>query len=968
MLSSPSRQDHRAAAGPHLRRLCLTGLHIFFVTALLTLALFAQSNTGSIVGHVADPVGRPVAGASVVVENTDLSSTRTTLSDAHGDFRVAGLVPGALTVQAKAPGLASRRPVRVTLGLGSTVHVELALRVPAVSQSATVSARRDTAEGNTLAPPVDKDEASVSSFFAGQTVTYLPNRDRDYTQFGQLGAGMTDDASGEGTIVAGQRSTGIITQVDGVSFNDPLEGGRRGAGDGTFFLPQTVVREFQIVRSGITAEIGSTNAGLINVATKEGSNRVRGEAFVTSRPVWATSADAFGHKLENRQNAFGASYGGPIRHDRLFYYAGFEQDFLLAPYYAQFEGQASGAAVPSALGVLQGQIVQKNAPGSVSARLDEVVNERNTFNVLIVANRVRGSNIGDGSTRSITDFDHADALSGQSVWGKASLATVANSRSLNQAVVSWGTDHRNLSPNSTAPEQIINGFGTLGGDSLGPHVYTSDQLQLRDALSIVRGGASLDVGGGFAYSPAYEQQEANLNGRFDYDSLADYLADAPRRYQQTFATGDTRYRGSVRGLEMFANGKVPLGRKLTLTAGLRWNGQWNPQPQHPNAAITQTQQIPSDLTQWQPRVGLAWNPLSRTTVRISSGLYDAPTPATNFHRVDVDNGLQTVVADSYFDPQILALVAGGTQALAAPPAGLTTPAALVVGIDPAFRNPRSVQLAGTVEQEIKPQFKVSAGYLHNSTWRLQRRLDENLSPPVADASGLPIFSVTRPDPGIGRLLVNQSSAHSNYDGLLLSAVSQIGRRSQLTVNYTLSQTHDDDSGSGPYGIDDALDPFDLHLERAYSAQDIRQVLNVSAIFNLPLGLKCNPIFLERSGRPYTPIIGFDTQHDANDWNDRALIDGETAARNSMRQPAFSDLDLRVVKDFTLKGVGRHLDLFMDVFNLAGAGNRDFGLDGVSLYGTSASPVESAGQPLYAPDGTKVGGPREVQFTARLVGF
>ena len=136
MLSSPSRQDHRAAAGPHLRRLCLTGLHIFFVTALLTLALFAQSNTGSIVGHVADPVGRPVAGASVVVENTDLSSTRTTLSDAHGDFRVAGLVPGALTVQAKAPGLASRRPVRVTLGLGSTVHVELALRVPAVSRRA----------------------------------------------------------------------------------------------------------------------------------------------------------------------------------------------------------------------------------------------------------------------------------------------------------------------------------------------------------------------------------------------------------------------------------------------------------------------------------------------------------------------------------------------------------------------------------------------------------------------------------------------------------------------------------------------------------------------------------------------------------------------------------------------------------------------------------------------------------------
>ena len=122
------------------------------------------------------------------------------------------------------------------------------------------------------------------------------------------------------------------------------------------------------------------------------------------------------------------------------------------------------------------------------------------------------------------------------------------------------------------------------------------------------------------------------------------------------------------------------------------------------------------------------------------------------------------------------------------------------------------------------------------------------------------------------------------------------------------------------------------------------------------------------GRPYTPIIGFDTQGDANDWNDRAVIGGVTAGRDSLRQPAFSDVDLRVVKDFTLKGVGRHLDLFMDIFNLIGTGNKNFGSDAVSLFGNSASPVASAGQALYAPNGTRVGGPREFQFTARLVGF
>jgi hypothetical protein len=203
----------------------------------------------------------------------------------------------------------------------------------------------------------------------------------------------------------------------------------------------------------------------------------------------------------------------------------------------------------------------------------------------------------------------------------------------------------------------------------------------------------------------------------------------------------------------------------------------------------------------------------------------------------------------------------------------------------------------------------------------------------------------------------------------VSSSSQIGRRNSLNVNYTLSKAKDDDSNVGPYSIDAALDPYDLALERARSSLDVRHVLNVNAIFNLPwYGFKINPIFLAHSGRPYTPIIGFDTQHDANDWNDRATINGAVAARNSMQGPALTDVDVRFVKDFTLKGQGHHLDLFMDTFNLLGAGNRNFGPESVSLFGNAASPVPSAGQALFAPDSTRIGGPRAIQFTARLVGF
>ena len=409
---------------------------------------------------------------------------------------------------------------------------------------------------------------------------------------------------------------------------------------------------------------------------------------------------------------------------------------------------------------------------------------------------------------------------------------------------------------------------------------------------------------------------------------------------------------------------------MTLTAGLRWDGQWNPQPSHPNAAIPQTTFIPNDLTQWQPRLGVAWNPAKNTVVRLSTGLYDAPTPADFFQRVFTDNALNTVVADSYFDPQILPLVSSGGHytSLTAPPAGLSVPAGLVVGIAPNFHNPRSFQAAGSVEQQLTPKISLTAGYVRNSTWDLQQLLNENLFPPTYNPMGMPIFPATRPNPAIGQLLVNESSAHSSYDAMTLTANLQLPHRSQLAANYTLARARDDNSMLGPFALISPLDPFNLAAENAYSNFDVRNSFNLSAITNLPLGFKFNPILVTHSGLPYTPIIGFDTQGDGNDWNDRAIIDGLVNPRNIFRQPSFFDLDIRFVKDITLPGEGRHLDLFMDIFNVTNAANRNFGPEAISIFGTPAAPIYSAGQALFAPNSNQLGSVRQVQFTARITAF
>ena len=931
----------------------------------------AQSSTGSVYGAVVDAKGLTVAGATITIHSTDLASTRSTVSNGSGAFSLAGLVPGAYTVEAEKNPLKLRRPIRLTVGLGSSTQVAIKLDIAEVKQRTTVTARGATSEGNTTTPPINQSEASISTFLAGTVVTYLPNRDRDITQFNQLASNSHESEDGDGISIDGQRTNALLTQVDGVDFNSPLFGASRGAENRSFFLPQTVIREFQIVSSGVSAEVGQTSAGLINVATKEGSNKLHGEAFYTVRPSALTAADAFGNSPSNLMNSFGASEGGALRKNRSFFYAGFEQDFLHAPTFTQFAPQAPGTIIPSSLTALQGQIDQYDTPLALSGRIDQILNSANTLNIELAGARTRTSNLGNGDTRTLETISASGHESGQSLFGRVGLTTILNAHTVNQALVAYTSIHAGYTPNATAPAFFINGFGILGGDSLGPHLYTAQQVQLNDGVSISRGTALFTFGGEFSNDPLYEQREENLNGRFDYNSLTDYLGHQPRRFQQTFATGATRFTGTVRQFGIYANGRVELHPGLTLTAGIRWAGQVNPQPTHANATISQTQKIPNDLSQWQPRVGLAWSATNRTVVRLSSGLYNAATPATIFHRIFADNGIQTVTADSYFDPALFTLTNATTAApiaLSAAPIGLTTPHALIVGMDAGFRNPTSFQAALSVDETISPKLTLRAGYLHASTWHLQRALDENLAPPTINAQGLPLFLSPRPLAGVGRLLINQSSAHSSYDGVFLSAIAQISRRTQITANYTCSQTHDDDSNDGPYSIAAALNPFALKAERAFSDLDARNVLNVAGIFNLPAGFKLNPLVVVRSGAPYTGLIGFDTQNDANDFNDRALINGSGTPRNLYRGPTFSDADLRLVKDFTLKGEGHHLDLFMDVFNVLGASNRSFGDQQVSLFGTAANPIFSARQALFAPGVTRVGGPREFQFTARLVGF
>lgn len=921
----------------------------------------AQSGSGAaaIEGTVTDPDNRGIPAAVVIILSNETGYERTVVTDARGRYFASAMPVGTYSIHVSASHFATAQRTDVKLNVGATEAANFSLTIAAVAETVTVKAG---------APALDKDETATSSTVGSRAVADLPIRGRDFTEFAQLTPAVVQESDRNGLVISGQRSINSNIAIDGTDFNDALQGNQRGGNEGVFFFPQAAVREFQVVRGGAAAEVGRTNSGFVNVVTKSGSNNIAGEAFYYDRERALTSPDAFSRKLNNQQNQFGGSLGGPLRHDRAFLFGAVEQSLLRVPYAVQFDAQAAGVAVPADLVALQGEQQGTNNPIAAFGRSDIVVGSSGLLNVQGTYTRLHGKNFNFDTLQLNQAVTTNFLRNSESIGVKAGLTTVFGPGILNEVRGQVATDDRDELPNVKSALVTITGFGNIGGDSGRSRAYHTTRYEVTDQVSFTWGRNRLRAGFDYNVNDVGQQREDNLQGRYDFKSLADYMAGKIGRYRQTvtvFNPADAFFTGRQMETAAYAQDKVTLG-DVTMTGGFRWEGQWNPQPTKPNPAIPYTAFIPNDLKMFQPRGGLAWSVggSGKTVVRASGGIYAARTPATLFQRVFTDNGITTLAVDSKFDPAVLSVLTF-PQPLNGLPAGVKVAAPRVFGFDPNFVNPRSVQGTATVEQQVGDSMTLSVGYIFNSTHNLQRRLDRNLFAPTTNAEGTPIFPATRPDPSIGALSINESTARSRYDALAVSVTHRLASHFQMQANYAFARNLDDDSNEHLFRRETALNPFDLAAEWTYAKNDVRHNINVNGVADMPWGLKAGAILFARTGLPYTPIVGFDTQNDANDENDRAIINGHIVGRNSARQPAFFNLDVRLVKGFKA-GDGKSVELMAEAFNVSRAKNLNFGADAVSLFGTAAQPVATAGKPLFAPSTARFGGPRQVQLGVRVV--
>ena len=287
----------------------------------------AQGGTGMIEGVAKDAQGGVLPGVTVTLRNQASGVSRSTVTEADGTYRFPALNPDRFTITAELSGFSTTeaRDIEITIGLG--LEQDFAMQVQTVAETITVTGS---------APVVDTTKSEVSGVVTQQQMETLPINSRQYLSLALLMPGTSMDSTRAffATVNVGGsvtfNSTGNL--VDGVINNFAEDGEPRQN------LPEDAVEEFKVSNVQYKAEFGLATGGIVQVVTKSGTNNLHGTAFEYFRDKSLNALGVFEtEKPEYRRNQFGGSIGGPLRLNRIHYFAAAERT-KVDEFYTVFTG------------------------------------------------------------------------------------------------------------------------------------------------------------------------------------------------------------------------------------------------------------------------------------------------------------------------------------------------------------------------------------------------------------------------------------------------------------------------------------------------------------------------------------------------------------------------------------------------------------------------------------------------------
>ena len=386
---SPKHGSHRPCI------LLALSLSLYSVSAL------TQTQLATVFGTITDSTGAVITETQVTVSSVNTGLKRVGLTDIKGQYHLAGLPPGTYTLRAEKEKFQTQVLEALVLRSGAVIPINLALRVGIVPQDVTVKA--DAA--------IDTTTSTVSGAITERNLTGLPLNGRDLFKTAILEPGVVPTPSSAPSLlsggkagqvsVTGMRPSWTNVLIDGMDANDPVFG-FSPAGASGLFLGLNGLTEVRVLTQTFDAEYGTNGGGVVEAVTKSGTNQFHGSLWELHRDASLDARNYF--DLGSRpippfvRNQFGASIGGPLMHDRTFFFANYEG-------FREVRASTAIATVPNAL-AHEGLLPSATNPdacnhsaqhGCVAVMVDPRVEQ---FLALLPASN--GADNGDGTADLIT--------------------------------------------------------------------------------------------------------------------------------------------------------------------------------------------------------------------------------------------------------------------------------------------------------------------------------------------------------------------------------------------------------------------------------------------------------------------------------------------------------------------------------------------------------------------------------------
>lgn len=929
-----------------------------------------SATIATIAGVVRDAAGAGIPGATITLRNLTTNQTRNVTSDSDGNYRATGLAVGDYEVKVQASGFGPYFNPRVTLALGHTASLDISLAPGDVNAQVTVLDQ----------PPIlDATQTAVTTSVDPERIEELPVNSRNYLEFTLLAPGVapsnSQTASGganaapssgapradSGFTFGGMRPRSNSISIDGLDNTDETTGAARVA------LSPEIVREFQIVNNGLSAEFGGAAGGAINVITRVGQNKFHGDAFTFFQNEVFNAREPYSDPPPARRLRYnrvqpGVALGGPIKRDKLFFYVAAEQEHLSAEDEAEINRSArarinalltSGFAPHLAVRSLNGGRFRIGSDETEAAgKLTYAPSSSQMLNLRFAFTnaRVRGDAF---NTDVLTDPSARGSAYTKDYQFTGSLVSVLSSRAVNEVRGQASTRQVMTRAGDTAGPGIeIAGIARFGRPYNADSTRRERREQIVDTVSLDRSRSQWKFGAGFNRVSLNNDARDGYAGLFIFRTLDDFAAGRAAVWRQAFGPSQTEFAATSFG--GFFEDQWRASPKLTLNLGGRYDVEKLP-------TLFRT-----DKNNFSPRVGLAWSPSRDWVIRSGFGVFYDRLPLAFLNQAIQKNGqsFEQVATDA--NAAAIFAATGGGRALA-PFAGI---APSVVRGDPNFVTPYSLQANTGLERLLTRDITVRADYLFTRGVHLPRTRNINLLPPAvlttANSASLGfaaptpqqlgrlVFGPGRIDPRFDAVYQLEDSSSSTYNGLTVALNKRLSDEFEMLASYTFSKTKDDASDFD----EQPQNPFDLRAERGLSRQDVRHRFVINALYDLPFGdeeekgagserdiligkilghIEIAPILTISSGRPVNPLTGADEERSlAYPLASRPF----SFARNSLHSSNFLNLDLRALKYFPM-GEARKLDLVCEAFNLF---NHPNVLSLNQFFGSGLSPMSTFGMP------------------------